>query len=1107
MLAGVVICTPADAAQVAPVPLSQLQVLEQDAHEEFDVIAQLTGSAGGSANAQAVMVINARPSGEGYQIRFTPNRVAIYKIVGKSGKPIGFSDKIDLTPERGPVTAFIKKREAKITVILDNRIVAQAYDDQFVRGAIGHQSIGKGLAWSEVRYQPMEAIYFADDFMREQADDPGNWQMVEGSWKLTHMPVKERASNPFWYLAKAHDRALSVTGYPFWDNYSFQVSAQAPESGAVGLCFYYQDPENYLLFRWTSAWSLEKDADRKQMVRVTPGSRKVLAEKPGGFIPGQWYQLQVNVDDRWAEVVIDGQVVMAVRHPDFAQGKVGLYAENTQGTYFDDVVVRSWTALRDYAGEPEQYRWAEWQDISGQWSLKWSGGKSYKIGSGEAASICGQASWADYDYQTTLKSINGRPVGIYFYYQDERNHYRLQLAGRPTNRWQLIRVVNGDREIAAQAPGSLQPNRWYQVKVEGWRSYVRVLVDGKPILDNYDLALDSGKVGLYGASGAKVAFTEVGLRLQNREEQEQEAKIPDRFTVDNWMKEWASEWGEWDATDPSRPGLFWNKEDFFGNVTASFNIKGLNSRTGKLNVALAADGKNLASGYDFTLDSASQPGQVLIYLYRKGAQVAQAKQPAKELPEPCQLVVEKKGHFLTASLDEELVIRFKDPEPLQGIKLGFLAQELGVPGGVAKGDHHFDYTFSLAPVDWVIQSGVWGVMNRWSCAPQWSWFGGLDEGIAAIWHKHEFEGDLTLEFYAGIKMDAPKEWGAYSQRFRDINATICANGRTFASGYTFILGGWQNKWTRLLRGDQVVAETNAQQFLLPPQKEGHRLWFYVRMEKRGGDIRVLIDGKPALEYHDPKPLTGKRVAIWTRHNGIMVGRASIYWERARFGSQIPVAPETPRLYTGTISPSPASPGTRPPGRFDNFEGSLGGWSKMGTEQLGAIPSVDSSTADQGQALNRSGSGQASLRITNRYAGGNFAVRAVSGPFQVEHFPWLSFDYNIPAGVKVNWYLRVNTKWYAVLMSGDRSDGQEYATIGRISQVICDGKWHHAQVNLQELLKKQFPDQENLMLHEIVLADWSVPQQVKWYGLTQNGAGAVLHIDNFAFGPKPGRSHR
>src|SRR5690606_27167486 len=91
--------------------------------------------------------------------------------------------------------------------------------------------------------------------------------------------------------------------------------------------------------------------------------------------------------------------------------------------------------------------------------------------------------------------------------------------------------------------------------------------------------------------------------------------------------------------------------------------------------------------------------------------------------------------------------------------------------------------------------------------------------------------------------------------------------------------GWRNKRTAILRGDRIVAETRS--YTLPPQKVGHRQWFFVRIEKIGNRISLSVDNKPLLSYEDPDPLTGDRVAIWTQNNGIMLARVLLCYEKEK----------------------------------------------------------------------------------------------------------------------------------------------------------------------------------------------------------------------------------
>jgi len=168
------------------------------------------------------------------------------------------------------------------------------------------------------------------------------------------------------------------------------------------------------------------------------------------------------------------------------------------------------------------------------------------------------------------------------------------------------------------------------------------------------------------------------------------------------------------------------------------------------------------------------------------------------------------------------------------------------------------------------------VTNRWECDPRWSFFSGRSDRVAVLWNKRKFRGDLSVEFCAGIKMDTSKEKqgsGRYSYA-SDINVTICADGESLNSGYSFIFGGWHNKYTRILKGTKVVAETTEE--IIPVAKENiHRRWFYINIRKRGNHLEFWVDHRKVLEYDDPEPLTGDRVALWTYNNGLMLARVRI----------------------------------------------------------------------------------------------------------------------------------------------------------------------------------------------------------------------------------------
>jgi len=159
-------------------------------------------------------------------------------------------------------------------------------------------------------------------------------------------------------------------------------------------------------------------------------------------------------------------------------------------------------------------------------------------------------------------------------------------------------------------------------------------------------------------------------------------------------------------------------------------------------------------------------------------------------------------------------------------------------------------------------------MQRWSCDTSWKWFGGsARNGSAISWNKLSFNGDFSLEFCGAIQMD-PNRGSGYSYA-RDMNATIAADGHDLTSGYSFIYGGWDNKLSCLVRGNQIVAKPDTP-CLFSRNSSMHRKWWYFKIERFGSKLTWYIDNKKVLEYDDPEPLTGNRVALWAYDVGIMV---------------------------------------------------------------------------------------------------------------------------------------------------------------------------------------------------------------------------------------------
>ena len=384
-----------------------------------------------------------------------------------------------------------------------------------------------------------------------------------------------------------------------------------------------------------------------------------------------------------------------------------------------------------------------------------------------------------------------------------------------------------------------------------------------------------------------------------------------------------------------------------------------------------------------------------------------------------------------------------------------------------------DYTFHYAPVDWLVYTGQWGVRARWACQPRWTWFGGRGPLAVTLWHKDRFAGDVSAEVFAAHPMDSP--FDPVYRHPGNINLTICGDGQNLNSGYSFIFAGWGNRWNRLLRRGEVVAETQAA--LIPDNrdrfhyKDMHINWRSIRVHKTGRDIVGLVDGKQILRWTDAEPLTGQKVAVWTFDNTILLARGRITAERV-------------------------APGAAAPPRWD-FEERFDQWLTRDGEH-GAALSLDATAGRR-----------SSLKLLNAKSGGTFAASVPIVGIDAATSA-INFDYCVGPDVKVNLYLKVRGWWYSIGFTAPDVTWWRAPSIGRFDNVRCDGQWHSTSFRLAERLTHNrlvLPLGEEAkgqggMLVEDAFMGLRSDDPYTLCGFQGNPAGASYHIDNFVHGAQP-----
>ncbi len=1090
--------------------------LSDELDAQFNFTATLRWNTAWLPQAEVRLAFNFKDAARYYSLSITRNAAQFFKVNGKNAEKLGTSAAFDLPPQ-GAATITLQRRAWRMSLLWNGQVIAEAFDDEFTEGRLGVAMVRATVNLTEPRYQPTEDAEFADDFMRTQEASGGEWEPLRGQWNYSGLQGSRadpnRSPNPFTYrgLTDESGQALSVAGRWFWDSYSVSASVKPEMAHAVGLCAYVQDGRNYLAFKWTSR--------EKKLVRVVNGQESALATAPGGFVPRQWYRLELRVSGGHVRGLIDGLEVLSARDAAFGQGKVGLLLEKApqerrvSTAHFDDVKVKPWTTLvEDFAVASA----GKWKDLGARWRTDTAKQQRVKIEPEAGLSFVGEKDWTDYQISAVATASAQSYVGLCFGYQDENNYYLFRCPTSGDAAPQLLQMRRGERKLLAQGMPRGPLSTPLRLRVEVQEGYVRAFADEKLSVEFYVSNLPSGKVGIYADSPSRdsegASFSDVCVSFD--QPQRGESKIPERFAKDGLMKGWSTSAGAWQLENAeasrfigvaSNPiiaqGVMWHKGDFFADPSLSFPCPYF-APGNRLTAVLYGSRENAMAGYVLTITGAEvadaqRPTTTKWELSVNGA-VVQTVQ--RNVPPDATVRFSARGAFVSVSYDDTSLLTFQGAPPKRGTKIGLRLDGAAMDLSKLNVDtpNLLDYTFSSAPVDWWTQKGIWEVTERWTCGPQWSFFGGIQGGIVhpvnpTLWSKRAFDGDITVEIYAATPMDPAR--GERSPA--DINLTICGNGTDLSSGYSFIFAGASQTFNRLYRGDEIVA----QQPFVRVMSNTHQGWFYIRVEKSGGQLRFFANDKLLLEYRDPQPLRGGRVAFWSYDSGISLARVRLWYEWLGQGAlmtdDVARIPYPVSLDSSTNHQQPLTFATADP--TNDFETDFGSWTNKDRHDAVTL-SLDADTASHGKR---------SLKIQNATSGGDFTVWATRQPFDAEKFPLIRFDYKVPPDVRVNFYARIKGIVWEIgftaprdslpappMMAARAGVGEprlrNSLSIGTIDGVIADDRWHSATFDLLAAIRRANLD--TTIVEELAFASPNEPYLRCGFG--GNHWGATYHLDNF-----------
>ncbi len=825
-----------------------------------------------------------------YALSATRSGIALYKVECGIEMPMARWEPEGWAPFADPQRVTIMRRRGSIDVVVGSRRALHLWDETFTGGlaAIGMRGMPDGVDSQPVaRTRYVGEIHARDDFVRTE-DEVGAWRTMAGKWHPKFPTNPGLSANSFVFVGKPDDDGpgMTVLGESWWDDYSVEVSVSPVGCSTLGLLFRYVDDDNHYMVRHKGAG----DSTLLQLVRVRDSVETVLAEQGVRLATNEWYRIAVEASGRRILVRLDGREFFDVGDHAFSFGRIGLYVadptgENDEiGAEFDDLVVRGSPDRRDLFENQSLarlVRGGDWQIDPVENHLMATGPQVLdRMPYGKL--IGGNDDWKEYTVETTvLPETTGR-VGVVGRYRDELSYDFFDLDPQ-TGECRLVRVRDGQPTVAARAEVEL-PDGPYRLALASRHGVIAGSLDGRTVVSHFDDSLPGGRIGLLVGRNAEARFDDLTVRF-SRPSSTRETFV-DAFAHETTMANWASPGSDWNRTaayiHDERRAVYWHRGDFPGGVGLRVGADFPAQNNAALRIYTCASGEpgnrvranrgRMAHGYELAVTSSPDDGEAEIALYRNGERVESANLPA--LRSGHHIALRRVEDYLLAELDDRAVLAYRDTSPLTGHLVGYSIDEVEVdPANIELfADNQLVYSFTRAMVDWRTAGGVWEVTNRWECDPRWSFVCGDNrEGVAAMWNKHRIHGDVALEYAVSIRHRRGGS-GGYEAFVSDMNSVICGDGESLNSGYGFIYGGWNNSKSAITRNGKVVAETDT----AIPISGFHRRWFYVRVVRRGAQLRFYVDGNLLLEYEDPDPLpdTGQ-VALWTWENGLMVGRVRI----------------------------------------------------------------------------------------------------------------------------------------------------------------------------------------------------------------------------------------
>jgi hypothetical protein len=666
--------------------------------ERYD--CAITLQAEGAATGALTLSLEWLEDGSCTRLQLTRQEVALFAVT--RGKATAAGKAAVLLPTDRPCAVTVLRRSKWLGVTCDGAFIFRGEVPRAPGNQAGYTA-DAGWKVIDARVQRLEPVAFADNFMRT-AEESGGWAVQSGAWTLQSAWDKDPkgnakrfeqaafALNPFaWAGRNPQGAAICTTGNPFWEDYTFSVSLCPGAESAVGLLANMADPQHGLLLRWSPGNDHGPQGNGLALYRLDPTGKKRLALDAGGYVPGQWYRVQIVSSMDGMRVLVDGRERLTVREPIPWRGGIGLYAEGANGAIFDDVTVYGRGLQQDLLAENRLARLnAHFLDDT-KGMGEWANARTDWVSSPE------NPGWRFHRldfFGDHWLSVNVRPTGdpgrialaLNSDGKDPTAGYRAEVRVSVDGQQLHYALYRGADPLREKTGALLQKGESYSLRFRRAGKHLTLELDGAPVLEADDPAPLTGTRPAYLADGSFAGVRDVLALGRNL--------LDDLFTEApvNWLTQgtwrptvrWACspEWSFLGGYSRGEAAL-WAKNRYVGDQTLEAFVGLLMEyprehqyyyqRFRDLAVTICGDGHNPRSGYAGIYGAPDEAGNQnkRTVLLRNGVVVASVDKtmPGFALETHRQwhdLLLRKHGALVEFWIEGKLALSYQDPAPLAG---------------------------------------------------------------------------------------------------------------------------------------------------------------------------------------------------------------------------------------------------------------------------------------------------------------------------------------------------------------------------------------------------------------------------------------------------------